>query len=82
MPGPGDDGVEDHGRAVDDRELVVAGGESAPLLDVAVATLDDVAVAVVGGIEPDGSAAACPATLAVPLLVGRLGDHGVDPAGA
>ena len=58
MPGPGDDGVEDHCGAIDDRMLVVVGGESTPLLEVAVVALDDVAALVVGGIEPDGSSAA------------------------
>jgi len=38
--------------------LVVVGGESTPLLEVAVVALDDVAALVVGGIEPDGSSAA------------------------
>ena len=48
MPGAGDDGVEDHCGAIDDRMLVVVGGESTPLLEVAVAALDDVAALVVG----------------------------------
>lgn len=51
MLGPGDDGVEDGGGAVDDGEFVVAGGQAAPLFEVAEAALDDVALAVVAGIE-------------------------------
>jgi hypothetical protein len=51
MPGPGDDGVEDCCRAVDSGEFVLAGSETAPLLEVAEAALDDVAVAVVSGVE-------------------------------
>lgn len=43
---------------MDDRMLVIVGGESTPLLEVAVMALDDVAALVVGGIEPDGSSAA------------------------
>jgi hypothetical protein len=43
---------------MDDRMLVIVGGESTPLLEVAVVALDDVAALVVGGIEPDGSSAA------------------------
>lgn len=62
--------------------LVVAGGESTPLLEVAVAAFDDVTALVVGDIEPDGSSAARPAALAVALLVGRFGDRGLDAAGA
>lgn len=37
--------------------LVVVGGESTPLREVAVVALDDVAALGVGGIEPDGSSA-------------------------
>lgn len=37
---PGDDGVEDGCGAVDDRVFVVAGGEPASLLDLAVVALD------------------------------------------
>jgi len=51
MPGPGDDGVEDCCRAVDGGEFVVAGSETAPLFEVAEAALDDVAVALVRGVE-------------------------------
>ena len=43
MLGPGDDGVEDGGGSVDGGELVVAGGQPAPLFEVAEAPLDDVA---------------------------------------
>jgi len=38
--------------------FVVAGCQASPLLEVAVAAFDDVAVLVVGGVEVDGSAAA------------------------
>ena len=51
MLGPGDDSVEDCGGAVDDGEFVVAGGQAAPLLEVGEAAFDDVAVAVVAGVE-------------------------------
>ena len=51
MPGPGDDGVEDGCGAVDGGEFVVAGGQAARLLEVTEAAFDDIAVAVVGGVE-------------------------------
>ena len=76
--GPGDDCVEDGGGAVDDRELVVAGGESAPLLEVAEAAFDHVPAAVVVGVEAWWPATSGAAPLPVPCLVGGLGDHGVD----
>ena len=55
---PGDDGVEDDRGAVGGGVLVVSGGEAAPLLEVAEAALDHVAVLVAGGVVADGSAAA------------------------
>jgi hypothetical protein len=58
MPGPGDDGVEDGGGSVDGGELVVAGGQAPPLREVAEAAFDDVAVAVVDGVERGWPAAA------------------------
>jgi hypothetical protein len=42
---------EDRAASEGERERVVAGGQAAPLLDRAGAALDDVAVAVVGGVE-------------------------------
>ena len=51
MPDPGDDGVEDGGGSVDGGEFVVAGSQAAPLFEVAEAALDDVAFAVIGGVE-------------------------------
>ena len=80
MLGPCDDGVEDGGGAVDDRKLVVAGGQAAPLFEVAEAPLDDVAVAVVARVEGWWSAAAWAAPLAVSDLVGRFGDDCDDAA--
>ena len=38
---PGEDGGEEGGRAVDDGELVVAGGQGAPLLEAYEGALDD-----------------------------------------
>lgn len=58
MPGPSDDSVEDGRGAVDDGEFVVAGCEAAPLFEVGKAAFDDVAFAVVGGIEAGWSSAA------------------------
>jgi len=51
MRGPGDDGVEHDCGAVGLGVLVVAGGQTAPLLGVAVAAFNDVAAAVGVGIE-------------------------------
>jgi hypothetical protein len=45
--------------------LVVAGGQSTPVLEPVEAALDDVAVLVVLGVEPDGSAALGSSVLAV-----------------
>lgn len=76
--------MDEDGGAVDDRVFVVASREAAPLLGVAEAAFDDVAVLVVVGIEPDGPAAAWAATFPVALLVagGFGGDHGLDAATA
>jgi len=61
--------------------LVIAGGETAPLLDVAVPAFDHIAVLVVGSVECDRSAAACSATSAMALLVVGFRDDRLDPAG-
>lgn len=58
MPGPGDDGVEDCGGAVDGGEFVVAGGQATPLFEVGEAAFDDVALAVVERVEGGWPAAA------------------------
>ncbi|MFC4222971.1 hypothetical protein [Lysinibacter cavernae] len=42
--------------SVDDRVFVIAGGEASPLLGVAEAAFDDVAVSVAIGVESDGLA--------------------------
>lgn len=52
------DRAEDGSGSVGQAEFVVASGQAAPLLHVAVATLDDVAAAVGLRVEADGSAAA------------------------
>lgn len=78
---PADDGVENGGSAVDDGEFVVSGGEAAPLFEVVEGVLDDVAVAVVDGVELGWSPAGAAAFLAVPDLVGGLRDRGLDAAG-
>jgi hypothetical protein len=58
LPCPRDDRVEDDGGAEDERELVVASGKAAPVLDVGVAAFDDVALTVVGFVEGDRPSAA------------------------
>ncbi|ANY05836.1 hypothetical protein AFB00_05445 [Pseudonocardia sp. HH130630-07] len=55
---PGDDCLQDGAAAEGQGELVVTGGQPAPLLDVAEPALDDVAVSVVDRIECGRSAAA------------------------
>lgn len=49
--------MDEDGGAVDDRVFVVAGGEAAPLLGMAEAALDHVAVSIIGDVESDGPAA-------------------------
>ena len=66
---PSDDGVQDRGGAVGDRQFVGAGCEATPLLEVAGAALDDVAPAVVVSVKIDGSATSGAAPLPVTLLV-------------
>lgn len=68
--------MEYYRRAVDGGVFVVAGGESSPLLQVAEAALDDVAVPVITSVECDGAAAARAAPFAVAFLIVRLGGHG------
>lgn len=79
---PGDDGVEDDGGAVDDREFVVPGRQASPLLQPTEAALDDVALFVVDRVVGDGSAAAESAPLSVSLLVAGFRDHCLDAATA
>ncbi|ANY06160.1 hypothetical protein AFB00_07445 [Pseudonocardia sp. HH130630-07] len=55
---PGDDCLQDGAAAEGQGELVVTGGQPAPLLDVAEPALDDVAVSVVDRIECGRSATA------------------------
>jgi hypothetical protein len=80
MSAPGDGGVEDGGGTVGDGELVVAGGESSPLFESAERSLDDVAFTVVDFVERGWSAASGSATFAMPCLVARFGDHGLNAA--
>ena len=56
----------------------MAGGQTAPLLEVAEAPFDDVAVAVVGGVDSRWASAAIAAADAVPRLVRRFSDHRDD----
>lgn len=64
-----DRGSQNGSSAVGQGEFVVAGGQSAPLLDVAVATLDDFAAAVGLDVQADVPASARPAVATVFLLV-------------
>ena len=58
----------------------MASGETAPLLEVPEAALDDVAAAVVGGIEVGRPTAASAAAQPVADLIGWLRDERDDPA--
>lgn len=78
MSGPGDDGVEHDRSPVGRGVLVVAGHESAPLLELAEAPFDHVALPVVGRIEGGRSAASGTAAFAVSDLVDWLRDCGGD----
>src|SRR6476620_7071141 len=71
---PGDDCVEDGGGSVDGGEFVVAGGQAAPLFEVAEPAFDEVALSVVDGVEGWRSPASCAAAFAVPDLIVGLGD--------
>lgn len=82
MSGPRDDSVENDSSSIRQGVLVVAGGESSPLLDVAVATLDDVAVLIVSSIQLDRTSTAGSATLPVSFLIARFRDDGLDSASA
>lgn len=62
-------------------EFVVAGGEAAPLLDVAESAFDDVAASVVGSVERGWSTASGSAPLAVSDLIAGLGNYRCDAAG-
>lgn len=60
--------------------FVVAGCQATPLLEVAEAPLDDVAVPVVSSVELRWPAPAGAAAFAMAGLIGRFGDHRGDPA--
>lgn len=74
--------MQDDGSAVGHSELVVSGRDGAPLLEVAVAAFDCVAVLAVGGVEADGPAAARAPPSPVAFLVLGFGDDGFDPTGS
>ncbi len=74
--------MEDDRGAVDDGEFVVASSRTTPLLEQVEAAFDDVAPAIADRIESGWAAAAGTAAFAVPNLIGRLGDHRGDAAGA
>lgn len=82
MTQPERDRAEDDTAPVGERELVVSGGESAPLLGVVEPALDDVAPLVVVVVVADGAAAAGTTTFPVTLLIGGLGDDRDDASGA
>ncbi len=79
---PERDRAEDDAATVGQGELVVSGGEAAPLLGLVEPALDDVAALVVIVVVGDGAAAAGTTTSAVALLVGGLGDDRDDTSGA
>ena len=63
--------MEDCCSAVDDGEVVSAGGQAAPLFGVAESALDHVAVLVVDGVEAGWPpAGAAPVVTVAPLIVG------------
>src|SRR5215204_4142002 len=76
---PHGDGAEDEGSSVDGGELVVAGGDAAPLLVVVERALDDVAALVGDRVEGRWSATGRPAAGAMPDLVGRMRITAVMP---
>lgn len=82
MSGPRDDSVEYDSSSIRQGVLVVPGGQSSPLLDMAVTTLDDVAVLIVSSIQPDRTSTAGATTLPMSLLIIRFRDDGLDPTSA
>lgn len=60
---------------VDEGEFVVAGGQSAPLLEQVKPSFDHGAAAIVPCVECRWAPAAGTAPCAVPGLIGRFGDH-------
>lgn len=68
--------------SVDDGELVVAGGQTTPLLGDVESSLNDVAALVVLGVERWWSSALGAATFSVADLIGRFGNDGDDPSSA
>ena len=75
---PHEDCPEHDASSVDGGELVVAGGQPAPLLVVVEGPLDHVAVLVDLGVERGWSATRTASSPAVTGLVGGCGDHGLD----
>lgn len=80
MRQPECDGPQDCCAAVDDGELVVAGGQATPLLGEVETSFNDVAALVVFGVECWRSAAVGAATFAVADLIGRFGNDSDDPS--
>lgn len=63
MAGPGDAGTEDDRCPVGDGELVVAGGQSPPLLEQGERSFDEIALFVEGFVEGGGLPPADPRRL-------------------
>src|SRR3954468_7559874 len=80
--GPGEDGGRYDPAAVGQGVLVVAGGQGPPLLEDVEAAFDDVAAGVLERVVGHRPAAARAPALAVPGLVVRLRDDGLDAAAA
>lgn len=81
MVEPLNDGSQDGSSAVSQGEIVVPGGQAAPLLHVAPAAFDDVATSVCLGVQVYEATATRSAVAAV-LLVPGFGDHlGPNSAG-
>ena len=78
--GPGDAGCEDDGGTVGEGELVVAGGQSSPLLREGEGALEDVASLVGDRVEPGRPPSPGTFALAGSGLVPLLRDHARDPA--
>lgn len=72
-------GLDEDSGAVDDCQLGVSGGETAPLLALAEASFDDVPALVAFGVEASRSSAAGSSALPVADLVGRLGVTALTP---
>lgn len=80
MGEPSHDPVQDHSGPVHNREFVIPGRKSPPLLQPTIPTLNDVTAPILHPVKLRWPATPGTTPLAMPLLIAGLRNHCLDPA--